>query len=107
MPYITFVSSRQPGDTIFNEERDQWFKKMSEYDFGLIGPALSSFIHFANIYYSYFREDDDQELALINRHAILHGSINNFGSQVNAVKLFTFLYLMLELEPVFEILFAE
>lgn len=107
MPHFTFVRSHKPGEQFFSEEREIWFNKMNEYDFGLIGPALSSFIRFANIYYGYFKEDREQELTLINRHAILHGSINNFGSKTNAAKLFTFLYLMVELEPVFEILFAE
>lgn len=109
MPHIAFVSSHQPGQAFFNKEREAWFEKMIEYDFGLIGPALSSFIRFANIYYSYYKEDQEtgDEVTLLNRHAILHGSINNFGSKINTIKLLTFLYLILELESVFEILFAE
>jgi hypothetical protein len=81
---------------------------MQETDFGLIGPALSSFIRFANIYYSYYKEDvEAKEIQLLNRHAILHGSISEFGTKTNTVKLITFLYLMLELEDIFEILLAE
>lgn len=82
---------------------------MEETDFGIIGPALSSFIKFANIYYGYYIEENETEevQSLINRHAILHGAISNFGNKVNAVKLITFLYLMLELEDVFNILLEE
>jgi hypothetical protein len=109
MPHFTFVSSHQLGQPLFTKEREEWFEKMSEHDFGLIGPPLSSFIRFANIYYSYYKEDKDKndEVLLLNRHAILHSSSNNFGSKANTIKLLTFLYLMLELESVFEILFCE
>jgi hypothetical protein len=108
MPHFTFVLSHKPGQPLFSEERDQWFRKMQETDFGFIGPALSSFIRFANIYYSYYKEDTEtEETQSLNRHAILHGSINDFGTKANTVKLITFLYLMLELEEVFKILLKE
>jgi hypothetical protein len=108
MPHFTFVLSHKPGEQFFSKEREKWFQKMQETDFGLIGPALSSFIRFANIYYSYYKEDTEaQESPLLNRHAILHGSISDFGTKVHAVKLITFLYLMLELEDVLKILLAE
>lgn len=106
MPHFTFVSSFKEGEIFLSKERLEWFDKMNENDFGLIGPALSSFIRFSNIYYSYYKEDKE-ETVLLNRHAILHGSISGFGTEANTVKLFTFLYLFLELEPVFEILLAE
>lgn len=108
MPHFTFVLSHKPGQPFFSKEREEWFRKMQETDFGLIGPALSSFIRFANIYYSYYKEDvEAKEIQLLNRHAILHGSISEFGTKTNTVKLITFLYLMLELEDIFEILLAE
>jgi hypothetical protein len=109
MPHVAFVSSYQPGQSIFDEERKRWFENMIEYDFGLVGPPLSSFVRFANIYYAYYKEDQvtEGESVLLNRHAILHGSIDHFGSKVNTIKLLTFFYLILELENVFEILFAE
>ncbi|MGN6341617.1 MAG: hypothetical protein ACTHML_11670 [Ginsengibacter sp.] len=108
MPHFTFVLSHKPGQPLFSKEREEWFKKMQETDFGFIGPALSSFIRFANIYYSYYKEDTEADQSqLLNRHGILHGSIDNFGTKVNAVKLITFLYLILELEDIFEILLAE
>lgn len=106
MPHITFVSSYKLGEPFLSDDRKDWFNKMNENDFGLIGPALSSFIRFANIYYSYYKEDKEEN-ALLNRHAILHGSINSFGTKANALKLFTFLYLFLELEAVFEILLSD
>lgn len=104
MPHFTFVSSHKPGEPFLDEKREEWFSKMIETDFGLIGPALSSFIVFANLYYGYYKEDQE-DLSIMNRHAILHGSISQFDTKENAVKLFTFLYLFLELEPVFKILF--
>ncbi len=52
-------------------------------------------------------KEDGTDSSEINRHAILHGSINSFGTRFNVIKLITFLYLMLELEPVFKILFDE
>lgn len=108
MPHITFVQSHKPGQPFFSKERDEWFQKMQETDFGLIGPTLSSFIRFANIYYSYYKEDTEtEEIQSLNRHAILHGSINDFGTEANTVKLITFLYLMLELEDIFKILLEE
>jgi hypothetical protein len=108
MPHFTFVLSYKPGQSFFSKERDEWFKKMQETDFGLIGPALSSFIRFANIYYSYYKEDaETEEGQSLNRHAILHGSINDFGTKENTVKLISFLYLTLELEDVLKILLEE
>lgn len=108
MPHFTFVFSHQQGQPFFSKEREEWFQKMTETDFGLIGPALSSFIRFANIYYSYYKEEiQTEETPLLNRHAILHGSISNFGTKTTTVKLITFLYLILELEAVFEILLTE
>lgn len=108
MPHMTFVLSYKPGQPYFSEGSVERFKKMQETDFGLIGSPLSSFIRFANIYYSYYMEDSEgEEIQFLNRHAILHGSINNFGTKANTVKLITFLYLMLELEDIFKILLEE
>lgn len=109
MPHIAFSFSRKKGQPYFDEESLEWLRKLGEFDFGLIGPALSSFIRFANIYYAYYKEDEEkeEEISVLNRHAILHGSINHFGTKVNTIKLLTFLYLMLELESVLDTLFAE
>jgi len=108
MPQIAFVSSLESTQSLFTEEGMEKFKKMQETNFRLIGAALSSFIQFANVYYSYYKEEKKtEEIQLINRHAILHGAISDFGTKANTVKLITFLYLMLELEDVFEILLAE
>lgn len=106
MPYFTFVLSYKEDGPFMTTEREQWLNKMLKTDFGIIGAALSSFIRFANIYYAYYKEDEE-EVNVLNRHAIMHGSIASFGSKVHAIKLFTFLYLFLELEPVFNILLNE
>jgi len=78
----------------------------NEFYLGFPGVALSSFLHFSFQYYQYHRTDSTQTNHL-NRHAILHGSINDYGTKTNAIKLFTYLYLMLELEPVLKIVFNE
>ncbi len=106
MPHITLMSLMKPGESLFGEEWTSIREKVKNNNFGLIGPALSSFLRFANHYYGYYKEDVE-EVNVINRHAILHGSVNLFGNKVNAVKLITFLYLMLELEPVFSVLLKE
>lgn len=90
-------------------DRDEFERLINEVkgiNYGLIGPALGSFLYFSNHYYGYYR-DDLNNVDIINRHAIIHGSVSKYGQEVNVIKLFTFLYLMLELEPVFEILFHD
>jgi hypothetical protein len=37
----------------------------------------------------------------------MHGSYTQFATQANVVRLLTYLYLILELDPVFSILFKE
>jgi len=78
----------------------------NEYNLGFPGVALSSFLHFSSQYYQYHRTDTSQTNHL-NRHAILHGSSDAYGTKSNAIKLLTYLYLMLELEPVLKIVFNE
>ena len=74
--------------------------------YGLIGIALSSFLHFAFHYYSWYR-NDKINANLLNRHAIIHGASNDYYTQANCVRLITFLYLTLELEPALIILLNE
>ncbi len=78
--------------------------KSFERRIGLPGLALRSFLVFANNYYGFYKEDSPST-GVFNRHAILHGSINDFATRVNAIKLLTFLYLMIELEPILSIIF--
>lgn len=106
MPHITLVMSSDPEKKLSKKEKDELHEKVKNNNFGIIGPALSSFLRFANHYYGYYREDIRQN-NIINRHAILHGSTNSFGNKVNTVILITFLFLLLELEPVFNILLKE
>jgi hypothetical protein len=72
----------------------------------LIGPPLSSFLQFSHRYYGDYVTPSSPGDPL-NRHAIVHGSYTQFASQANVVRLITYLYLILELDPVFKILFAE
>lgn len=78
----------------------------SEARLGFAGIALSSFLHFGGKYYEFYRKDNSNG-DYLNRHAIIHGASNDYANKVNAVKLFTYLYLMLELEPVLKIVFEE
>lgn len=106
MPHITLVNAHDPEKRLSKEEFEKLYEKVKNNNFGIIGSALSSFIIFANLYYGYYKDEgiDSSEL---NRHAILHGSVNSFGNKLNVIKLITFLYLMLELEPIFDILLNE
>jgi hypothetical protein len=77
-----------------------------ESKLGYPGIALSSFLHFSLKYYGHYRKDG-KESDFLNRHAIVHGATVDYANKINAVKLFTYLYLMLELEPVLKIVFEE
>jgi hypothetical protein len=87
-------------------EEKSIYDKIKNNKYGIIGPALSSFIKFSNNYYGYYKEDKEEN-NIINRHAILHGSINDFGNKENTIKLISYLYLILELEPILNIIFDE
>ena len=81
-------------------------EKGYKYMLGLVGPALSSFLQFSHRYYGDYVTD----LApgdTLNRHAIIHGSRKGFATKENVVRLFTYLYLILELAPVLNILLQE
>jgi hypothetical protein len=92
------LTSEEYNNIIKNDFKD-------EQNLGLPGVALSSFLHFGAIYYDFYR--NDTKVVDMNRHAIMHGANDSFANQVNCVKLFTYLYLMLELEPVLRIVFNE
>ncbi|ALL06224.1 hypothetical protein AQ505_12415 [Pedobacter sp. PACM 27299] len=77
-----------------------------DYELGLAGIALSHFLHFSSHYYAYYRTEKHTANTL-NRHGILHGANHNFGTKTNAIKLITYLYLALELEPELKILFKN
>ncbi|RBQ06703.1 hypothetical protein [Pedobacter miscanthi] len=77
-----------------------------EHGLGFAGMALSSFLTFSNQYYGYYRSEKG-DADVLNRHSILHGANNDFGTKINAIKLITYLYLTLELEPVLKILFKN
>lgn len=77
-----------------------------EYKLGLPGIALSSFLHFSSKYYADYR-DESTEPNQLNRHAIMHGANTDCFTKENTVKLLTYMYLMLELEPVLKIVFEK
>lgn len=69
-------------------------RKMFDFNLGIIDPALSSFIYFGSTYYHYYTERNENSSDLtINRHAIVHGSANDFGTEINAVKMLSFFIL--------------
>lgn len=106
MPHVTMVMSMSTENRMSKEDQDALYEKIKDNNFGVIGAVLSSFLRFANQYYSYYKEDL-QEINVINRHAILHGSVTQFGTKINTIKLLTFLFLLLELNPVLNILLDE
>jgi len=81
-------------------------EKGNSYTLNMIGPALSSFLQFSNRYYGYIRTDMDHADSL-NRHAIIHGLYIDFSTKANVIRLFTYLYLLLELDPILKILLSE
>lgn len=102
MPMMNDVIKRHETGTWTPDAR---LKELEAFNYGIIGCALSSFVRFANLYYSYFKEDSDIDSSnVLNRHAVLHSANVNFGTKENTVKLITLLFLVLELEPVFQIL---
>lgn len=114
---LTEIDNLKPGaathkfHNLVYEKKITWeqanvLSEKNEYNLGFPGVALSSFLHFSFQYYQYHRADSAQTNHL-NRHAILHGSSNDYGTKLNAIKLFTYLFLMLELEPVLKIVFNE
>lgn len=92
------------NDEVNNMHKER--KEKEKPNLGLAGIALSSFLHFGAKYYEYYRTDN-KEINFLNRHAIIHGAVDNYATKTNAIKLYTFLYLMLELEPVLKIVFNE
>ena len=90
---------------IHEKEYDNLSKK-HEYKLGLPGIALSSFLHFSSKYYADY-SDESAEPNQLNRHAIMHGANTNCFTKENTVKLLTYMYLMLELEPVLKIVFEK
>jgi hypothetical protein len=91
-----------------HEELIQNLNTVSEKtkNYGFIGVALSSFLYFSYEYYAYYRRDD-LNTSTLNRHAILHGATNEYSTPENCVRLISFLYLTLELEPVLKIVLNE
>jgi hypothetical protein len=100
MPHVAFIKAMEHHNTIKEEvNKPTFLEVVSEIDqkvkgnnFSLIGPALSSFLLFANHYYGYYKNDDGDK---------------NIINQINVIKLITFLYLLLELEPIFKIVLDE
>lgn len=104
-----FIDSKAPMKLFQVFETDdfkEFSARLERFNFGIVGGALNSFLWFSNNYYGHYAEDIGGN-NIINRHAILHGSVNNFDNQVNAAKLLTYFYLILELEPVLNILFDD
>jgi hypothetical protein len=112
MPNVAFseyMESKAPMklfEILETQEYKDFSKRIEQFNLGIIGGALNSFLWFSNNYYSYYTEDMNAS-NIINRHAILHGSVNDFDNKVNAAKLLTYFYLLLELEPVLLILFDD
>jgi hypothetical protein len=79
-------------------------QELSNKDLRLVGVALESFLRFAEEYYS--PTTNDQDVTVLNRHAVLHGARGRVWTGEDATRLLLFLDLMIILVPVFEILLA-
>ena len=87
------------------EEKGEESEKATEKDLRLVGIALGSFLDFASIYYSWYRQD--KETHELNRHAIIHCAAQELWTKENATRILIFIDLTLRLEPVFKILLKE
>ncbi len=79
-------------------------QELSNKDLRLVGVALESFLKLAREYYGH--STSDEEVSVLNRHAVLHGAGGRVWTREDATKLLLFLDLMLILVPTFEILLA-
>lgn len=100
------VGEKIRAGELSNQEGQELQEKGYKNHLYLIGPALSSFLQFSHRYYGDYVTSSSPGDPL-NRHAILHGSYTQFANKANVVRLITYLYLTLELDPVLKILFAE
>ena len=100
------VGEKMRTGQISKKEGEELQEKGYKHHLYLIGPALSSFLQFSHRYYGDYVTPSNPGDPL-NRHAIMHGSYTQFATQANVVRLITYLYLILELDPVFDILFSE
>jgi len=80
------------------KEQGKSSDEASQTDLRLIGIGLGSFLDFAGIYYSFYK--DDKRTEELNRHAILHcASVSSdLWTRENATKLLIFIDLTLRLE---------
>jgi hypothetical protein len=96
------ITSRdvKPGHIAWDVVKEQGMSadEASQTDLRLIGIGLGSFLDFASIYYSYYRED--KGITELNRHAILHcaAASSDLWTRENTIKIIIFIDLMLRLE---------
>jgi hypothetical protein len=100
------VGEMMRAGEISKQEGEELQQKGYKHHLYLIGPALSSFLQFSHRYYGDYLTPSNPGDPL-NRHGIMHGSYTQYATKPNAVRLLTYLYLILELDPVFKLLFKE
>jgi hypothetical protein len=95
-----------PGFPVDKAQRDReggnTFALSLEEDLRLPGLFLSSFVAFAESFYS---ETDKTSAGEFNRHAIAHGSFNCWTEE-HAVKLVMFLHLTIYIEKLLKLLLS-
>lgn len=90
-------------DGLLNPTQGNTFAKTIEEDLRLPGIYLSSFFEFADRYYGWYKSTGAPARIPLNRHAIMHGAYE-YWTQPNAVRMLTFLDLVIRLEPALRVL---
>ncbi|MBZ5668259.1 MAG: hypothetical protein LAO04_00810 [Acidobacteriia bacterium] len=97
----------KPGRAVWNGRREPTsgnaLVATLEEDLRLPGVFLSSFVEFANTYYSWYTVTSTSPSSTLNRHAVMHCA-SEYWNEINATKSFTFFDLTLRIEKPLRIL---
>lgn len=88
-------------ELIENPESTKLFPSLEE-DLRLPGVFLSSFVEFGSKYYAWYSTANSNQIAVLNRHAIMHCA-TEYWTTGSAIRLLTFFDLTLRLERVLKI----
>ncbi len=97
----------KPGYAIWDGTKDSengnTFFSSTDEDLRLPGVFLSSFVEFANSYYSWAKRDLSSNQSVLNRHTVMHCA-SEYWTEENCIKILTFFDLGLRLEPALKII---
>ena len=91
------------GEGRLNPNTGNTFAKMIEEDLRLPGIYLASFLEFADRYYCWYKSSDIPPNTSLNRHAVMHCA-SEYWTKANAVRILSFLHLIIYLEVPLKIL---